>query len=105
MRGVKQKNGLIWWPAPCPALDKSKQKNKCRIYNIRPFVCRQFLCGKESKNDRRQFNQDGSYNLKYFKNLLKTDPEFKKIKDKTEEEAIKTWGKKYNYRFLKPTKE
>lgn len=31
----------------CPFLDTDKKKDKCRIYPVRPFICRKFLCDSE----------------------------------------------------------
>jgi Fe-S-cluster containining protein len=28
----------------CPFLDRGKRRNKCRIYEVRPFICRVFNC-------------------------------------------------------------
>lgn len=33
----------------CPFMDDSKQKEKCRIYSVRPEICKQFICSKERK--------------------------------------------------------
>ena len=33
----------------CPFMDDSKQKEKCRIYSVRPEICKQFICSKEKK--------------------------------------------------------
>lgn len=33
----------------CPFMDDSKQKEKCRIYPVRPKICKQFICSKEKK--------------------------------------------------------
>ena len=32
-----------------PFMDDSKQKEKCRIYSVRPEICKQFICSKEKK--------------------------------------------------------
>ena len=34
----------------CPFLDLSKGKDKCRIYSVRPSVCRGFSCNKEVRD-------------------------------------------------------
>lgn len=31
----------------CPFLDRDKKEEKCRIYPVRPLVCRKFICNKE----------------------------------------------------------
>lgn len=38
----------------CPFMDDSKLKEKCRIYDVRPEICKQFTCAKDKKpfNDR-----------------------------------------------------
>ena len=33
----------------CPFMDDSKRKEKCRIYSVRPEICKQFICSKEKK--------------------------------------------------------
>ena len=33
----------------CPFMDDSKQKEKCRIYSVRPEICKQFICSNEKK--------------------------------------------------------
>lgn len=33
----------------CPFLDTSKGKEKCRIYEIRPQVCRDFICNPQKR--------------------------------------------------------
>lgn len=33
----------------CPFMDDSKQKEKCRIYPVRPEICRQFICCPEKR--------------------------------------------------------
>ena len=33
----------------CPFMDDSKQKEKCKIYSVRPEICKQFICSKEKK--------------------------------------------------------
>ena len=33
----------------CPFLDTSKGKEKCRIYEIRPRVCRDFICNPQKR--------------------------------------------------------
>ena len=30
--------------ATCPFLDKTKSDNKCKIYHIRPYICKCFCC-------------------------------------------------------------
>ena len=39
----------------CPFMDDSKLKEKCRIYPVRPEICRQFNCSK----DKKPFNGKG----------------------------------------------
>lgn len=33
----------------CPFMDDSKKKEKCRIYPVRPEICRQFICCPEKR--------------------------------------------------------
>lgn len=33
----------------CPFLDTDKKKDKCRIYPVRPFICRKFICDSEQR--------------------------------------------------------
>ena len=33
----------------CPFMDDSKLKEKCRIYPVRPEICRQFFCSRKKK--------------------------------------------------------
>ena len=35
--------------ATCPFLDMEKPKEKCRIYPVRPLICRKFICNKEQR--------------------------------------------------------
>lgn len=42
----------------CPFMDDSKQKEKCRIYPVRPGICRQFIC---SPGKRKPFRKNGNY--------------------------------------------
>jgi len=98
LRGV-ERNGLIWWQSPCVALNETKKYNKCRIYDIRPLACRQFLCGKSSIDDTKPFI-NGNYNINYLKNLLKEDEEFSKIKNEIEYKSVNEWGKKYGYNLI-----
>lgn len=35
----------------CPFMDDSERKEKCRIYPVRPEICRQFIC----KGDKKPF--------------------------------------------------
>jgi len=34
----------------CPFLDTYKKKEKCRIYEVRPNVCRAFICSRKTKD-------------------------------------------------------
>lgn len=40
----------------CPFMDDSKLKEKCRIYPVRPEICRQFSC---CPGKRKQFERHG----------------------------------------------
>ena len=33
----------------CPFLDTGKAKEKCRIYPVRPMICRKFICDSEKR--------------------------------------------------------
>lgn len=33
----------------CPFMDDSKLKDKCRIYPVRPEICKQFICSRKKK--------------------------------------------------------
>ena len=33
----------------CPFLDTDKKSEKCRIYHVRPAICRQFICDNEKR--------------------------------------------------------
>lgn len=37
----------------CPFLDNSKPNKKCTIYEVRPFICRDFLCARGRQPDAR----------------------------------------------------
>lgn len=43
----------------CPFLDTDKKSEKCRIYPVRPAICRQFICDSEkrSKHNRELLKQ------------------------------------------------
>jgi Fe-S-cluster containining protein len=89
---------MILWPRICPALIKGK----CSIYDIRPYPCRQFLCGKQSRLDHRPWKSDGSFNTEYFNWLLNNNKEFAKVKEKLEDKAA-DWGLKHNWNLRKIT--
>lgn len=44
----------------CPFMDDSKQKEKCRIYPVRPEICRQFICDPKKI---RVFDSDESFRI------------------------------------------
>jgi Fe-S-cluster containining protein len=100
LQGTKLPNGMILWPKPCPALKKTKKSSSCLIYNQRPYPCRQFLCGKQSKDDTRPFISNNKYNMDYFNNLLLNNLEFAKIKEKIEDKAAE-WGNKHGWKLKK----
>jgi Fe-S-cluster containining protein len=33
----------------CPFLDTDKSREKCRIYPVRPEICRKFICDNEQR--------------------------------------------------------
>lgn len=39
----------------CPFLNTGKSKDKCRIYEVRPLICRLFICDNEQK---AKFNRE-----------------------------------------------
>ena len=43
----------------CPFLDTDKKSEKCRIYEVRPEICRQFICDSEkrAKHNRKLLGQ------------------------------------------------
>lgn len=43
----------------CPFLDTGKSCEKCRIYPVRPEICKQFICDNEqrAKNNRKLIGQ------------------------------------------------
>ena len=87
---------MILWDKPCQALTKD---NRCQIYDIRPYPCRQFLCGKQSKNDSRPWN-DNQYDMNYFRQLLANSPSFRLIKKRIEDKAVK-WGNTHGWQIIK----
>ena len=99
LTGALLPDGKILWPKPCPALINGK----CAIYKVRPYPCRQFLCGKQTKKDNRPWKSDGFFNMEYFHWQLKNIPEFAKVKRKIEDEAA-DWGLKHGWK-LKRVKE
>jgi len=100
LHGIKMPTGMILWDKPCPALKMTKSGAKCLIYNVRPYPCRQFLCGKQSKDDTRPFLSDSQYNMPYFNHLIETNTEYAKIKEVIEDEAAK-WGNSHGWKLSK----
>lgn len=47
--------GVGWLRAPCMFIDWEKRKGRvradCRIYKIRPDMCRKFYCGRQSEDE------------------------------------------------------
>jgi Fe-S-cluster containining protein len=104
LRGSRLTNGMILWEQPCPALKFVKGKAICLIYKVRPYPCRQFLCGRQSLEDTRPFFSDGSFNMEYYNEQLKKYPEFAKIKEKMEDKAAK-WGIAHGWDLVKTKRE
>jgi Fe-S-cluster containining protein len=102
LHGIKMPTGMILWDKPCPALKMTKQGCRCLIYKQRSYPCRQFLCGKQFKDDNRPFISNTKYNMEYFTNLLVNYPKFAKIKEKLENKAAK-WGNKHGWKLTKLT--
>ena len=94
LKGNRLPNGKIAWPIPCPALKNGQAF--CLIYKIRPFVCRQFLCGKTYKEDSKPWFSNGSFNKGYFNKLIEDNPVFAKIKKRIEDKAV-LWGNKHGW--------
>lgn len=44
----------------CPFMDDFKQKEKCRIYPVRPQICRQYICNPEK---RKPFISNENYHI------------------------------------------
>jgi Fe-S-cluster containining protein len=97
LTGSQLENGMVLWPKPCPALKMTKKGSTCLIYDVRPYPCRQFLCGRKYKEDPRPFKSAYQYNMEYFNQLME-DPEFAKIKEKLENEAAK-WGNAHGWKL------
>jgi len=98
--GAKLPNNYVLWPKPCPALEKIGDIYRCRIHESRPYVCRQFLCGKQSKNDDKPWYSDGKFNMSYFNWLLTNNKEFSTIKEEIENEAA-TYGNAHGWKLKK----
>lgn len=62
----------------CPFLDTDKKSEKCRIYPVRPEICKQFICDNEQRakhnrkligqsrtvvDVRKEFFNEGNYSL------------------------------------------
>jgi Fe-S-cluster containining protein len=102
LHGIKMSTGMILWDKPCAALKMTKDGYRCLIYKQRPYPCRQFLCGKQFKEDNRPFLSNTKFNMKHFTNLLVKYPKFAKIKEKLENKAAK-WGNKHGWKLIKLT--
>lgn len=62
--GIKECKHLLPVAAPvldmtCPFLDTDKKSEKCRIYPIRPGICKKFICDNEqrAKHNRKLIGQ------------------------------------------------
>lgn len=62
--GIKECKHLLPVVAPvldmtCPFLDTDKKSEKCRIYPVRPEICKQFICDNEqrAKHNRKLIGQ------------------------------------------------
>ena len=54
----KQEHGLNVFSKPaydltCPFLNTTKKNKKCAIYEVRPFICRDFICCKGKIPDKK----------------------------------------------------
>ena len=47
----------------CAFLDLRKGKDKCRIYSVRPNVCRGFICNKEERDKSRVQLDEGNIKI------------------------------------------
>jgi len=99
LKGNKLPNDMVAWPKHCPALRFKNGKAFCLIYDIRPFACRQFLCGKTHKLDNKLWFSDGNFNKEYYDKLIKDNPDFVKIKKGIEDKAV-LWGNKHGWKLI-----
>lgn len=42
----------------CPFLDDNKKTEKCRIYEVRPFICRHFICNNKEQDLPKEFFEE-----------------------------------------------
>ena len=42
----------------CPFLDDNKKTEKCRIYEVRPFICRHFICNHKELDLPKEFFEE-----------------------------------------------
>lgn len=42
----------------CPFLDDNKKTEKCRIYEVRPFICRHFICNHKEQDLPKEFFEE-----------------------------------------------
>lgn len=42
----------------CPFLDDNKKTEKCRIYEVRPFICRHFICNINGLDVPKEFFEE-----------------------------------------------
>ncbi len=77
---------LLMIKGKCPFY--SKQKKKCLIYKIRPFMCRYFICGRKSTDEELVFTDGMCQNpiIPYKNDLI-----FKRIVDQIVDESI-SWA-------------
>lgn len=81
--GIKECKHLLPVATPaldmtCPFLDTDKKSEKCRIYPVRPEICKQFICDNEQRakhnrkligrtrtvvDVRKEFFNEGNYSL------------------------------------------
>ena len=43
----------------CPFLNADKSKEKCMIYEVRPMICRKFICDNKQRKELTQQETDG----------------------------------------------
>jgi Fe-S-cluster containining protein len=100
LKGSKLENGMILWERPCPALQMENGKSKCLIYAFRPYPCRQFLCGKNSKEDNKPWIGPYEFNMTYYNWLIENKEEFRNLKEQIEDKAA-DWGIQHGWKLHK----
>lgn len=63
----------------CPFLDNEKKENKCRIYEVRPLICRTFIC---DSNQRPEWPVEEMQKVRNVVDMRQLYRELEKIKKK-----------------------